>query len=168
MDIIPLHIQNALVRVWAEEARLNEAETLARETLAMRRRTMPAHEGTGRIMLLLDGVLVERPKLDEAEPLLREALALFREHYARKPELAAQAENWLGAIQAARHAYPEAEALLLPGSERFFAPSLGMSAKEKRAAVGHIVQLYQAWDRPEQAAYWQKRLDGLAPVISER
>jgi serine/threonine protein kinase/tetratricopeptide (TPR) repeat protein len=160
---VPLHIQNALVRVLAEERRLDEAEALARETLAVRTRVMPAHEGTGRIMLLLGIVLVEKAKLDEAEPLLRQALRLFRENYAKKPELAAQTENWLGAILVARGQHPEAEALLLPDSERFFTPSLDMSAREKRAVVGHIVQLYRDWDKTAKAADWQKRLDELVP-----
>ncbi len=162
---VPLHIQNSLVRVWVEEGRLDEAEALARDTLAVRLRVMPAHEGTGRIMLLLGIVLMEKAKLDEAEALLRQALALFRQNYPKKPDLAAQAENWLGAIQVARHQYPEAEALLLPGSEQFFAPSLGMSAREKSAVIGHIVQLYRDWDKPSKAANWQKRLNGLAQAV---
>jgi tetratricopeptide (TPR) repeat protein len=113
--VITLHLQHVLARVLAEEGKLDEAEVLARETLAARRRVTPGHEGIGRTLLVLGRVLVEKGKLDEAEPLLREALALFREQYAMKPELAAQAANWLGAIQLARKAYPEAESLLLSG-----------------------------------------------------
>jgi len=79
-----------------------------------------------------------------------------------RPELPAQAANWLGAIQLARKAYPEAEALMLPGSERFFAANAEMSPNERRVAVGHIVELYEAWGRPKEAAAWQKKLDALA------
>jgi serine/threonine protein kinase len=162
--VITLHLQHVLARVLAEEGKLDEAEVLARETLAARRRVTPGHEGIGRTLLVLGRVLVEKGKLDEAEPLLREALALFREQYAMKPELAAQAANWLGAIQLARKAYPEAESLLLSGSDQFFVPTAGLSPKERRLAVGHIVTLYQDWGKPEQGATWQVKLDELAKM----
>ena len=118
--------------------------------------------GTGRALLVLGRALVEQGKLDEAEPLLKEALTVFREHNPKREALAAQAANWLGAIQVDRKAYPEAEALLLPDSDQFFAPTAEMSPNERRLAVGHIVKLYQAWDRPKDAAAWQRKLDELA------
>ena len=30
-----------------------------------------------------------------------------------------------------------------------------------RTAIGHIVQLYQTWGKPDQAAEWRKRLEEL-------
>jgi serine/threonine protein kinase len=160
--LVTLHIQHVLARVLDEEGRLDQAEALARETIEVRRRVTPGHEGTGRTLLYLGRVLVEKGKLDEAEPLLREALTLFRERYAMKPELAAQAANWLGYIQASRHAYPEAEALLLPSAEPILAPTAQMSTAEQRTAIEHILRLYQAWDRSDQAAIWQQKLNALA------
>jgi hypothetical protein len=62
----------------------------------------------------------------------------------------------------ARKAYPEAQKLMLPDSERFFAANVEMSPNELRLAVGHIVNLYQAWGNPTQTATWQKKLDQLA------
>jgi serine/threonine protein kinase len=159
---ITLHIQRILARTLAEEGRLDDAEKLARDTLAARRRTTTDQEGTGRTLLLLGRVLVENGKPDEAEPLLQEALTLFRERYPMKPDLAAQAANWLGAIQMARKACPQAEALLLSGSDQFFAAAAALSPNERRVAIGHIVSLYQAWGKPEQTAAWQKKLDELA------
>ena len=79
-----------------------------------------------------------------------------------RPELPAQAANWLGTIQLSRKAYPEAEALMLPGAERFFAVNAEMSPNERRLAVGHIVKLYEAWGRPKEAADWQRKFDLLA------
>ncbi len=163
---VTLHIQRCLVRALADEGRLDEAEALGKETLNALRRTKTDQEGhgTARTELYLGRVLVEESKLDEAEPLLQEALTFFRDEEWSKPrpELAAQAANWLGAIQLARKAYPEAEALLLPGSGSFFAPAADMSPNERRLAVGHILNLYQALGKPEQAAVWQKKLDALA------
>jgi hypothetical protein len=65
----------------------------------------------------------------------------------------------LATVQVARKAYPEAERLLLSDPEEFLAPTAQMSSAERRAALGHIVQLYQNWRKPDQAAIWQHRLD---------
>ena len=161
-----LQFQRVLARALAEEGRLDEAEALCNETLNARRRTKANQDeyGTARTQLSLGRVMVEKGKPDEAEPLLQGALTFFRADASSKsrPELAAQAANWLGAIQLGRKAYPEAEALMLPGYEPFFATSAEMSPNERRIAVGHIVSLYQAWEKPEQLAVWEKKLDQLA------
>ena len=163
---LTLHIQRVLVCALADEGRLDEAEALGKATLNALRRTKADQEGHGaaRTELFLGRVLVEEGKLDEAEPYLKAALTFFREEEwsKPKPELAAQAANWLGAIQLARKAYPEAEALLLPDSDRLFAHAGDMSPHERRLAFGHILNLYQALGKPEQAALWQKKLDALA------
>jgi tetratricopeptide (TPR) repeat protein len=163
---LTLFLQRVLVRALAEEGRLEEAESLCKQTLDALRRTAANQEGhsTARTLLYLGRVLVEQGKLEEAEPLLQEALTLFRadEWSKPRPELAGQVENWLGAIQLARKAYPEAKILLLPDSDSFFAPAADMSSNERRLAVGHILNLYQALGKPEQAAVWQKKLDQLA------
>src|SRR5262249_52873498 len=147
--LMTLHVQRLLARALAEEERLDEAEALLKETLNARLRSKDNEEayGTARTLLTLGRVLVEQGKLDQAEPLLQEALTFFREDPICKPmpELAAQAANWLGAIQVARKDYPKAEAFLLSGSDPFFAPASDMSPNERRVAVGHIVELYQAW-----------------------
>src|SRR5207248_5349865 len=108
------------------------------------RRTKADQEGhgTARTELFLGRVLVQEGKLDEAEPYLQAALTFFREEEwsKPKPELAAQAANWLGAIQLARKAYPEAEALLLPDSERLFAHAGDMRSEE------HTSELQSPYD----------------------
>jgi len=161
---VTLHIQRTLARVYAEEGRFVEAEALCKETLEARRRAKANLDaiGTGYTLLYLGRVLVEQGKLDQAGPFLQDAMPLLREDAAVKPELTAQAANWLGAIQIGRKAYPEAEALMLPGADSFFATNAVMSPNERRVAVGHIVKLYEAWGKPEQVTLWQKKLDQLA------
>ena len=110
----------------------------------------------------VDEVLVERGKLDQAQPLLEQARSIFREHYTKHPELMARAENALGAVQLSRRDYREAESLLLPLADQFLIPTANISPNERREAIGHIVQLYQAWGKPDQAALWQQKLDELA------
>jgi tetratricopeptide (TPR) repeat protein len=164
-DRVTLYVQRVLARALAEEGRLEQAESVCKETLDALRRTTANQEShsIARTLLYLGRVLVEQAKVEEAEPLLQEALKLFRADAWSQPrsELAGQVENWLGTIQLARKAYPEAEALMLPNAEHFFAPDAEMSPHERRLAIGHIVSLYQASDKPDQAAAWQKRLDQL-------
>jgi tetratricopeptide (TPR) repeat protein len=162
-NFLTLFIQRVLVRALAEEQRLVEAEALGKETLNARLRTRANQDevGTGRTLLYLGRVLVEQGKLDEAEPRLQEALTIFRVDSSNKsrPELAAEAANWLGVIQIGRKSYPEAAALMLPDAERFFVANAEMSPNERRVAVGHIINLYEAWGKPDQAATCRKNLD---------
>jgi serine/threonine protein kinase len=164
--MLTLHIQRIFARALAENGQLDEAETLCKETLDARLHSKASQEpyGTARTLLTLGRVLVERDKLDEAEPVLQEALTFFRQDSVSKPrpELAAQAANWLGTIQLTRKLYPEAETNLLSGSDQFFLPTADMTPNERRVAVGHIASLYEAWGNPEQAAHWQKKLDQFA------
>jgi serine/threonine protein kinase/predicted negative regulator of RcsB-dependent stress response len=167
-----LLVQRVLARALAEIGQLDRAETLCKETLELRSRSKAKEEGygTARTQLTLGSVLVQQGKLDEAEPVLEEALKFFRQDSVRqsRPELAAQAANWLGAIHLERKDHTNAEPLLLEGCEHFLAPGSDMTPHERGLAVGHIVQLYQVWPKREQAAYWQKKLDSLAPQTSKR
>jgi len=156
-----LHGQRVLARAWAEEGCFVEAEALARQTLEERFRHTMDPEGNGRTMLILGRALAQQGRLDEAEHLLQAALPLSREYIRSTSASAVLAANWLGAIQVARGAYPEAKKLLLPDSDRLFDPANQLSPTEVRLAVGHISALYQAWGKPEQAAIWQKKFDSL-------
>ncbi len=171
-NYLTMFIQRVLVRALADGGRLEKAEALARETLDARLRNRANQDdvGTGRTLLYLGRVLVEENKLDEAELRLQEALTILSQDESSKPrpELAAQAANWLGTVKSARKAYTEAETLMLQGPDHFFPVAVEMSPNERRLAVGHIVNLYQAWGKPEKAATWQRRLDELPAVASNR
>jgi serine/threonine protein kinase/Flp pilus assembly protein TadD len=161
-----LHLQRNLARVLAAQRRFNEAEELATNVLAVHYHIESSHEGTARALLIVGRVKVEKGKFEEARPLLEKALNVLREHCPSRRELIAQAANWLGAIQVANRAYPEAESLLLRDAEQFLAPpTLQMSSDERRAGIRHIVQLYQNWPKPDKAADWQRKLDQI-PVPS--
>ena len=162
-----LSTQILLAHVLADEGRLDKAESLAKETLTVQRQVLGTNnEITARTMLILGRVLIEQKHLEEAEPLLEQARTIYREHYATKPEQIAQIENALGAIKLARHDYPHAQNLLLPGAGQLFAPNAWMSPKERRAAVGQVVELYLAINQPSEAAVWQRKLDELPNIGS--
>ncbi len=165
---IVLWLQRIWARALADLGQFDRAEAIAQATLDFKRLT-PDSLGTSRTLLILGRVLVQEGKLDQAEPLLQQALTFFREHpIGRTEPLAAQTANWLGAIQVARKAYSQAETLLLPSCDEFFVPAAQMSPIELRLTIGHIVNLYEAWGKPEQAAHWQKKLDALAPQALSR
>jgi tetratricopeptide (TPR) repeat protein len=161
---VTLHLQRVLARAWADEGCFVEAEALARQTLDERLRQTMDPEGNGRTMLILGRALAQQGKLDDAEHLLQAALPLLREYIRNTDASAVLAANWLGAIRVARGAYPEAEKLLLPDSDRLFDPANQLSPTEVRLAVGNIIELYDAWQKPEKAGEWRKRLEafGLA------
>jgi hypothetical protein len=149
------------------QGRLDEAEQLAASILAIQRRIASSQEGTARTLFILGRVKVEKGKIEEGEPLLREAWQLFSQYAPSKRDFIAQAANWLGATLVARQAYPEAENLLVNDADLFFARTTLMSSAERRAAVGHIVQLYQGWNKPEKVAFWQNRLNELNPTAAK-
>jgi tetratricopeptide (TPR) repeat protein len=159
-----LHLQRILARAWAEEGCVREAETLAGSVLEERLRQNMDPEGNGRTMLILGRALAQQGKLDEAERWLQAALPLLREYIRNQDASAALAANWLGAIQVARGAYPDAEVLLLQDADRFFDPANQLSPNEVRLAVGNIIALYDAWGNPEKAAEWRKKLEALIPT----
>jgi serine/threonine protein kinase/Flp pilus assembly protein TadD len=163
-----LHMQRVLARALAEEGCFVEAEALARQTLEERLRQAIDPEGNGRTMLILGRALMQQGRMDEAEDLFQAALPLLREYIRTKDAGAVLAENWLGAIQVARGAYSQAEKLMLPDSDRFFDPANQLSPTEVRLAVGNIITLYEAWGKPERAANWQKKLNGLVPIASSQ
>jgi tetratricopeptide (TPR) repeat protein len=167
-NLLTLHLQRVLARAFADEGCFVEAEALAWSTLQERLRQASDPEGNGRTMLILGRALAQQSKLEEAEPLLQTALPLLREHIHTRDAGAALAANWLGAIQVARGAYPEAEKLLLPDSERLFDPAAQVSPTEMRLAAGNIISLYEAWGKPEKAAQWRKRIEAFAPVAENQ
>jgi tetratricopeptide (TPR) repeat protein/tRNA A-37 threonylcarbamoyl transferase component Bud32 len=166
-NLLTLHLQRVLARALAEKGCFVEAEALAWSTLQERFRQSSDLEGNGRTMLILGRALAQQGKLEEAEPLLQAALPLLREHIHTKDAGAVLAANWLGSFQVARKAYPEAENLMLPDSERFFDPANQLSPTEVRLAVGNIIALYEAWKKPEQAAIWRRKLEAFAPCVNQ-
>ncbi len=163
--LLTLHLQRVLARAFADEGCFVEAESLAEATLEARLRQSSDLEGNGRTMLILGRALAQRGKLNQAEPLLEAALPLLREYIRTRDAGAALAANWLGAVQASRGAYREAEKLMLPDTEQLFAPAAQLSPTEIRRAVGNIIALYEAWEKPEKAAQWRKRLEAFAPAV---
>jgi hypothetical protein len=105
--------------------------------------------------------LIRQNKWTEAEPLLRSCLAIRRK---------AQADDWstfhaesmLGGSLLGQKRFAEAEPSILSGYE-------GMKKREERIptqakaglteAARRVIQLYESWGKPDEAAQWRLKLE---------
>jgi hypothetical protein len=134
------------------------AETLAAQLLAGRRQTLgAAHPDTVVAAAALALAYVSQGKFVQGEPLGREILEFNRKNQPDNWQRF-RAETLLGASLSGQKKYAEAEPLLVEGYR-------GMLARKDRIDVPDwyhldrardwLVQLYQAWGKPDQAARWQ-------------
>jgi tetratricopeptide (TPR) repeat protein len=113
------------------------------------------------------GWLIETLKLDaldEAESAIRDSLSI---RYQIDPNAwtTFSSRAALGAVLLKQQKFAEAEPLLVSGYEGMEqrASSIPDTARASRLreALENVVELYRAWNKPEQAAPWQQKLDAL-------
>jgi tetratricopeptide (TPR) repeat protein len=149
----------------------DQAEVWWRKWLAVvKEKDGPESAAYARELAGLGSNLLRQKKYAEAEPILRECLAI---HQDKLPDArdAFHAQSLLGAALLGQKKYAEAERLLVQGYQ-------GMSKWEKKLGHRHygtsmedrlaqalkwLVQLYDALDKPEEAAQWRKRLEERKP-----
>jgi serine/threonine protein kinase len=159
-NMATLRIQAYLARSLAAQGRFEDAEPLARDTLGGRQISLGTnHSNTAISALILGRILVQLGKPEAAQPVLETARSCFRENFASFAELAAESEIWLGAIQLARGNTSAAEGLMLPGADRYLVASALLSNQEQCESIKHLIQLFTALHKPDQAANWRRRLE---------
>jgi eukaryotic-like serine/threonine-protein kinase len=152
---------SAIVSMYQHQGKYALAESYAAQALAGRRHALGSeHPDTMASAADLALAYQSQGKFAEAEPLAREALEFDKK---KQPDdwQRFRAESLLGASLAGQKKYAEAESLLLEGYR-------GMATRKDRIAVSDwyhldrarewLVQLYQAWDKPVEAAEWRKKL----------
>ena len=97
-------------------------------------------------------------KFTDSELLVREAVEFDRK---KQPDdwQGFNAESLLGASLAGQRKYAEAEPLLLAGYQGMQARKKTMPASERYrldGVRGWMIQLYQAWGKPEKVAGWRR------------
>jgi eukaryotic-like serine/threonine-protein kinase len=114
--------------------------------------------------------LLQQKKYADSEPIARECLAI---RVKKEPDAwtTYNARSLLGGAFLGQTKYADAEPLLLAGYE-------GMKQREAKIpneghvrlteALHRLVQLYEAWDRPEQATNWRKELEARKNTKSRR
>jgi serine/threonine protein kinase/tetratricopeptide (TPR) repeat protein len=101
--------------------------------------------------------LVQQQKYADAEPILRESLAILQKNH---PEIweTFRAQSLLGAALLGQQKYTEAEPHLVQGYQglKKLEKSQGHKSDGPSEALERLVQLYDAWDKPDEAAKWRK------------
>ena len=148
-----------LASMYQRQGKFAMGETYTAQALAGRRHALGSENPdtmTSAADLALD--YQSEGKFAESEPLAREAMGFNRK---KQPDdwQGFRAESLLGSSLTGQKKYAEAEPLLLEGYQ-------GMLARKDRMTAGDwyhldrarewIVQLYQAWGKPEKAAEWKK------------
>ena len=147
-----------LGQVARDSGRLDEAETLFGQAIAMDRKVNgPEHPRVATCLGYLAEVAMRRGDFHEAEGELREALAIQRKAYPPGNVSLANTESRLGSCLTKEKRYAEAEPLLL-GSAEALEKGLGAGHSRAQASFQRVAELYEAWGKPAQAAAWKARL----------
>ena len=148
------------ILMYQRERKYASAEAYAREALAERQRAL----GTESVLTMdaaadLALALLSRAKFVEAQPLAREAEEFNRRN---RPDdwQRFRSDTLLGASLAGQKKYVEAEPLLVEGYRGFLARRDRVPAPNQyhlKRAREWLIQLYEAWGKPEKAAEWRTR-----------
>jgi tetratricopeptide (TPR) repeat protein len=167
-------VQN-LAEVYRAAGKFDQAQALYQELFR-------DHPNALGVMADLGATLLTRHEYTEAEVLLRECLAASESHhpdawktFSRRSMLGAALAGQAHGLKAvdsttAQDKLTEAEPLLLSGFEGLAsrADTIPSYAKPRvTEALQRLVELYEIWDKPDEAAKWQKVLDANAALTAE-
>ncbi len=153
-DALTLRAMNSLAWTLRQAERASEAEPLAREAVAgLRRIADPSWYASPHLLShtldTLGAILLDLDRAAEAEPLFAE----IEELYASNPAAMLPVFSLRhGKCLLALRRFEEAEVKLL-AAERGLADPEGSAQ-----VVQTLVALYEAWEKPEQAAEWRAKL----------
>jgi eukaryotic-like serine/threonine-protein kinase len=156
-------VGTSLLNAYAKVGRSAEAAKLVLEQLAEARKALPNDSPHLAHVLAQDGIILLQIKAyADSEPLLRECLAI---HEKTQPDLwnTFNTKSMLGGALLGQKKYAEAEPLLIAGYEGMKQRESTMPPQAKvhlTTALERIVQLYEATDKPAEAARWRKKLEG--------
>ncbi len=133
-------------------------EKIGRECLNLGRRVLgEEHPRLAHVLLGLGSVLARNADPEYGEELMREAVAIRRVGLPAGHWLTGYAESRLGAYLTSAGRFEEAEPLVQEGY-RTIAAQRGDKDREAQRALAAIVDLYQAWGKPDQASEYEARL----------
>ncbi len=149
-------MESLALALW-DANRLPEAEAAYRELVEQRRRGSPTPLALDLTLVGFAGVLLQMEKYAEAEPLLREVLTI-REEMLPHDFWRFNVRSVLGGALAGQRKFEEAEPLLIEGYKGLKASPETPTAKAC-AALERLVKLYEAWDKPDEAAKWRAKVE---------
>jgi tetratricopeptide (TPR) repeat protein len=130
----------------------------------LRRPKLPADDLTLALKLKwLGECRLTQKKYPEAEKVLQECLAIYAKN-SSEAALGHESMSLLGAALAGQNKYAEAEPLLLRSANALKADAAKLPPARRApaiAAIERVIDLYDAWNRSDQAVPWQKELPKL-------
>ena len=135
-----------------------------------RRKFGEEHSFTIASMVSLASALRDMGKPDQAEPLYIQAIETAKRVLPPDDRSIPQYQSAYGACLTMLEQYDEAEEHLLAGYEGL-KQALGEEHKQTRKAHQRLVELYEAWTKPEQAAEWRAKLEAVDkdwPKVKEK
>jgi eukaryotic-like serine/threonine-protein kinase len=142
------------------EAKHSEAEARITETLKIyRAATNPKFINYATALMVQGLIFSQTGRIDEAEKLLREAVRIREENMPETHFLRATANGALGEFLTAQSRFSDAEPLLLASYESLKKSQTENSPRLRRA-LQRLVNLYDAWNKPEKAAAYRALLSG--------
>jgi tetratricopeptide (TPR) repeat protein/tRNA A-37 threonylcarbamoyl transferase component Bud32 len=157
---------NNLAAVLRDLDKYAEAEPLFEQTLEVSRRVHgPEHPTTIISMHNLAELLQVQGKLPEAERLFRQTVETAERGLPDGHWRTAISRCGWGACLTKLEQYDEAETQLLMGYEGL-AAVLGTDHKRTRGAINRLIDLYDAWGKPDKAAEYQAILPDANDVDS--
>jgi serine/threonine-protein kinase len=156
------------VRFFEKKGRMDAAAQVCRDGVELCREHAPSdRERLAIALILLGRTLVDHGKYAEAEPVLRECLEIRREVLVAGHWLIGNAMSNLGEALAGQGKYEEVEPLLVDGFEQIRAREWSINYLYRdarlREALHRLIDFYDAWGKPEQAAEWRSELSRLLP-----
>jgi len=123
--------------------------------------------GIAGFVSIYGGALVDQQRFAEAEPYLRSCLEVRRSALPEADWHVADTKSLLGAAIAGQNRFEEAEPLLLDAYRRLLASSDAIPdsirAERLDGARARVVQLYEAWGRPDKADEYREASDAVQP-----
>ena len=157
-----LSSMNNLANAYSDAGKLDLALPLYEQTLELRKAKLgPEHPHTLDSMNNLAAAYLDVTQPERAETYLREALAIREKRFPDHWETF-QTKSLLGDALAGQKKFQEAEPLLVEGYAGMQERESQIPANEKASltyAIGWLVKLYSAWEKPEEEAKWQKILE---------
>jgi len=146
--------------VHRKKRKFAKAEELYRLVLPSDRRLLgKRHRTTASTLCNLGIVLNNQQKYDEAEIFLREGLEIRRAILPPDHWLIPDTMSVFGEVLLGLEKYEEAESVLIDAYEQFQRLSdVPQATVRKQRAITRIADLYDASNRPDQAAEWRARL----------
>jgi len=140
-----------LAKLLQDKGSYREAGALYREALIRGRKLSgDAHQSVGWNLHDLAVLLYLEGQYAEAEKTERQAIDIFQKSFKPDQWWIRRSRSHLGACLVKLNRYPEAEEQLLPAYAGLKA-TFGEQNEDTRKTVSHLIELYEAWGKPEKA-----------------